>query len=184
MSIKPIILIYFFLGVLVFIQINSSYSLFLIHQYHLSAHKLSSLFLLNSLIIVIFQVTILKHSKAMNQLLLMCIGSLIMGFGFLTLLFGNGFIAAVISLLLWTFGEMLFMPVSQTLVYQKASDNLKGYYMGIYQALFSIAVMVSPLFGSFALHINSNGILLWLSCFILCALPIVTYPYLGKKFAQ
>jgi MFS family permease len=162
----------YFLGMLIYIQVNSSYTLFLSNQYHLTAHSIASLFILNSVLIVLFQVALVNIFKNISQIILMCIGSAVMGLGFFLLLGGQSYTIAVVSMLIITIGEMLFIPVSQNLIYQSAPEGLKGYYMGIYQALYALTIMLTPLFSSFALAYNANGMLLWSSSLIISLIPI------------
>ena len=58
------------------------------------------------------------HTNRRDFIKKLAIGSAIIGAGFFILLFGNNLFLAIISMVIITLGEMLFMPVSQTLVYQ------------------------------------------------------------------
>ena len=76
---------------------------------------------------------------------------------------------------------MLFMPVSQNVIYQNAREELKGYYLGIYQALSAIAAIASPFLGGIALKLNTSGFVLWGGSFLLGAIPICSYFILRNK---
>jgi len=71
-----------------------------------------------------------------------------------------------------TIGEMLLMPVSYVLVFERAKESQKGLYVGIYQALNAITFVFSPLMGTYILSQNNNGNVLWTITFILCLIPL------------
>lgn len=167
-----VILSCFFLGMLVLSQLNSTYSLFLTEHYHLSIDRLSLLFLLNSLLVALVQMPLMARVKNLAPASVMNVGGVVMGVGFFLLLFGTGYWLAIFSMVVFTVGEMLFMPVSQTLSYQAAPDNAKGYYMGLYQAVYASTLVFSPLLGTLALNVKANGLWLWSGCLLLCCLPL------------
>lgn len=166
-----LILLCFFLGMLVFAQTNSTYTLFLTKTYHLSIQQVGSLFLINALIIVLLQMSLTQYAKSFRPVHVMNVGAILMGGGFLLLIFGHSYWLAVISLIILTFGEMLFVPTSQTIAYQAAPENNRGYYMGIYQAIYASTFIFAPLLGTIALNLSAQGYVLWIACMILCLLP-------------
>ncbi|OGT31999.1 MAG: hypothetical protein A3E87_10635 [Gammaproteobacteria bacterium RIFCSPHIGHO2_12_FULL_35_23] len=174
-------LVSFFLGTLVFNQTGSSYSLFLSAHYHLASHALGMLFLVNSLIIAVFQVGLLNLLSKFPQFLLMSTGSIILGIGFFVLLFDQSFFLALISMIIITLGEMLFMPVSYTLIFQNAKEEVRGFCMGIYQALSASTFILSPLIGTFALDHNPSGVLLWAGSLLICFFPLLIYFFFIKN---
>jgi|GEM_PF-2715389 MFS family permease len=168
-------LVSFFLSMLVFNQTGSSYSLFLTTQFHFTSHDIALLFIVNSLVITFFQVPILKIFGQLQQFLLMSIGSIILGTGFFILIFSHIFIVTIISMLLITIGEMLFMPISQTLIFQSARESERGFYVGVYQALYASTFVLSPLIGTFVLSLNPSGKLLWTGSLALCCIPLFLF---------
>lgn len=170
-----LIFAYYFIGMLAFVQVNSGYTLYLFNHYHLSGYEISLIFLINSLLIALCQVIILNLFKNFSQPLIMTIGCFLIGFGLFIMLFGHSYILALLSTVIWTFGEMMFMPVSQNIVYRHAADHLKGHYMGIYQALYSTTLLLGPVYSTFLLRLDIQGTILWSSLLILCSIPLITY---------
>lgn len=177
-----LILIAFFMGMLVFSQLNSSYSLFLSRHYHLQSQQIALLFILNSLIIVLIQMPLLTFFKNFSQPLLMNMGCAIVGSGFFILPFGNSYFLVLLSMCIITFGEMLFIPVAQNLVYQHAQSNQKGYYMGVYQLLYSSTIMFAPFLSGYALEYNTSGFLLWGASFFICLIPIMIFIFFKNHY--
>lgn len=172
-----------FLGMLVFTQLTSSFSLFLTSVYHFNMHTLSFIFIINAIIIGALQMPIIKYIQRLPQVFIMMLAPTIMGVGFCILLLDTNITIVVISIIFVTIGEMLFMPVSQNLVYQKAQDHLKGQYMGVYQACYAITVVISPLIGTTTLQMDDQGRILWLLILFISVLPITGYFYFRKKIS-
>ncbi len=173
-----------FIGMIVFAQLTSSMSLFLIDVYHFNMQSFSLFYIINCIIIGTMQMPIIKRIQHLPQVFIFMLAPSIMGLGYIVLLIKTSLISVTISMILITAGEMLFMPVSQNLVYQQAQNHLKGEYMGIYQALYAIAVIISPLIGTTALKIDHSGTVLWLFIFSLSILPIAGYVALKEKIPQ
>lgn len=170
-----------FLGMIVFAQLTSSFTLFLGDVYHFDMRALSLIFIINCVMIGALQMFVINRIKHLSQSFIMLLAPLFMGIGFTVLLFKPSIVTVVICMILVTIGEMLFMPVSQNLVYQKAQDHLKGYYMGVYQACYAIAVIISPMIGTITLKIDGSGKILWLLVLFISALPVCGYVYFRKK---
>lgn len=170
-----------FLGMIVFSQITSSFSLFLSTNHQFNMRDLSFLFIINCVMIGSMQMFVINRIKHFSQTFIMLLAPAFMGVGFSILLFKVNAITMVTCMILVTLGEMLFMPVSQNLVYQRAAEHLKGYYMGIYQACYAIAVIISPIIGTTALKIDGTGKVLWLFILFISLLPVCGYFYFRKS---
>lgn len=170
-----------FIGMIVFCQLTSSFSLFLSSVYQFSMHDLSMLFIINCVMIGTMQMFVINFIKRFSESFIMLLGPIFMGLGFTLLLTHVNVVTMTLCMILVTIGEMLFIPVSQNLVYQRAADHLKGYYMGIYQACYAIAVIVAPLIGATLLNLNNSGVALWLFILFISALPVCGYFYFRNK---
>jgi MFS family permease len=177
-----LVLISFFLGALVFSQTNTTYSLFLSRIYHLSSIELSSLFFTNAVIIVFCQVPLTNAIKKLDQITVMLIGEVTIGVGFFMLLFGDNYSLSLLSMLVLTFGEMLFIPTVQNIVYQRAPEKAKGHYMGVYQAIYASTQLFAPLLGGAALASDFSGRLLWTAAVLFCLVPLVLRLLFRKVF--
>lgn len=176
-----IILSCYFLGMIVLTQLNSSYTLFLSEHNQLRPSKIAYLFLINSIVIAVSQMYILRIIKNISQFFIMSLGCLIIGLGFFILIFGDTYFIAIASIVLITIGEMLFMPISQNLVYQTAKPETKGYYMGIYQALYASTLVFTPMLSSIVLEHDSNGLILWSISLTICIIPLLCFLFVTYK---
>ena len=59
----------------------------------------------------------------------------------------HSFLGYALGAVVWTFGEMAFLPVVPTLVSRLAPVHLRGSYQGVYHAAWGLAKMVGPVLG-------------------------------------
>lgn len=158
-------LILFFVS-LVFSQLRITYPLYLKSEYNLNTALFSYLFLINTIFIVIFQVSIVEAVGRFNQFLIAGVGSFIVGAGMFVLLLGSSYSLAIFSCLLWTVGEILAFPIIQMLLYNRAKESTKTIHVGLYQSVYSFSNVIGPALGSWAYKFY-KGMGAWILCGIL-----------------
>ncbi|MFW9947785.1 MAG: MDR family MFS transporter [Candidatus Odinarchaeota archaeon] len=129
--------------VLVYMQLNSTLSVFLrdVHDFPLQSFGL--LLSMNAIMVVIFQFWITKKISKYAPMKMMAIGTLLylIGFGM------YGFISATylffVAMAILTVGEMIVIPVSQTAAASFAPEDKRGRYM----AVFGLHWAIPNLFG-------------------------------------
>lgn len=97
-----------------------------------------------------------------------------MGFGMLVLCHASNFSLAIISCIIWTTGEMLFVSMAQLLCYESSQADKKGRSLGLFQSVFALSNIVGPVLGS-SIYQYWGGDLLWyfsggigVICYLLC----------------
>lgn len=151
------------LATLTFSQLWVNYPIYMRNKYHLDEQGFSSIFLINTLLIVLFQVVIVDLASKYNLFVSAAVGSFLIGFGMYLLIMGSSYFLAIISCFIWTTGEILTFPILQTLLYNKAKDDNKATHMGLYQTVYAFANVTGPILGSLAYQYRSgDGI--WLLC--------------------
>jgi MFS family permease len=93
-----------------------------------------------------------------------------LGYIFIALGFGSNALQRTIPLLvlttiLFTFGEMISMPVASAYVADLAPADQRGLYMGTYGLVWSVASIFGPSLGMFLFSVNH--VALWLTCLVL-----------------
>jgi MFS family permease len=53
-----------------------------------------------------------------------------------------------LTVVVWTLGEMLALPIINVLVAERAEKGYRGQYMGMYTMAYSIAFIVAPVLGT------------------------------------
>lgn len=120
---------------------------YLVDYYRLGANVIGWQFSLNAVLIVVLQIPIshrTEHWGARRQILT---GSLLLAFGLGILPLGNGVFFVSLSTVLWTLGEILFLPALHLLVMQFAQLGKSGHYFGVFSMCWSGSALVSPLLG-------------------------------------
>lgn len=77
----------------------------------------------------------------------------------------------LVTVAVWTFGEMLALPILNVLVAARAPASHRGKYMGFYTMAFSIAFILAPVAGTYVYErfgsdtlwysIGGLGVVLW-----------------------
>jgi MFS family permease len=162
--------LYFLLAILpvllVFFQHASSMPLFLVREVHLSTAAFGFLFSINTILIVVLEVPLIGRTAHWSHRRTLIFGALLSGAGFgaMALASGIGFVAATV--VIWTFGEMLFFPGSAALSTDLAPADRQGEYGGLYLATFSVAFAIGPWAGTAVLD-RFGGRVLWGATFVL-----------------
>ncbi len=80
--------------------------------------------------------------------------------------FATNIVGLVVTIIIWTFGEMILFPASASFISGIAPENKRGEYMGFYQINFSLAFTLGPWLGMTILEIFGPQIL-WSFAFVL-----------------
>jgi MFS family permease len=152
------ILALMFILLLVFNQFNAAYPLYLKNELEINVSLLSSLFTMNGLLIVLFQMPISSILSKKNTNVICSLGAILVCFGFAILPACHTIFMVFLSCLMWTFGEIIFFPAIIALIL-KLPNKKKGRNIGLYQLVFSLSMLVSPSIGMFIYSYDKN--LLW-----------------------
>ncbi|HEX2190340.1 MAG TPA: MFS transporter [Longimicrobiaceae bacterium] len=169
---------FFLLGV-VFLQHEGAMAVYLVRDLGLPPSFYGTLFALNTLVIVALEVPLnlamagWPHRRALVLGALLCAA----GFGALGLATGPWTVAATV--LVWTFGEMVFFPVSATYVAELAPPGRRGAYMGAYSMSFGLAFTVGPAAGTAALD-RFGAPTLWAAVFAVGLASAAVMAALGR----
>jgi len=73
---------------------------------------------------------------------------------------GNSMPYLAVTVMVWTFGEMLTLPLLTTLVSLRASASAQGRYQGLYTMSYSVGVTIGPVLGTW-IYTTFGGPMLW-----------------------
>lgn len=139
-----------FLVGLVIAQLNITYPIYIQKNFpNMLVNAVSVLFILDTTLIVIFQTPLVNSLKKYNNILLVGVGAFLMGLGMFMLIFSFTFSLAVISCIIWTTGEMIFIAMAQFVCYERGLEKKKGQTMGIFQAVSATSRVLGPSAGGF-----------------------------------
>ncbi len=159
------------LVMLVFFQTMSTLPAFWTEQYGLRPDQIGLLFVINTMMIVLFEMVLTDRLRHLPTLPVVAVGAALVCLGFGATAFGSGVWFAAALAVVWTTGEMLAAPFGMTHVAQRAAGRNRPAYMGLNSMSIAAAGVAAPLAGAALYRINPN--LPWYGCLAMAgALPL------------
>ena len=157
------------LGVLpvavVFFQHVAAMALFLVRDLGFSEASYGLLATLNTLLVVAFEVPLNSAMARWPAGKTLALGSVLPGAGFGLLAFAHAPGMVVVSVVVWTFGEIVLFPGLNAAVAALAPEARRGEYMGLYMMAFNLAFAIGPWAGTAILE-AWGGPTLWTGTFL------------------
>ncbi len=164
---------------LVFVQAFSSMSLEITHS-GFSASTYGLVISLNGALVVLCELPLTTITKRRPARRAIALGFLLIGIGFASNLLTRTLPLLLLTTALFTFGEMIAMPVTGAYVADLAPENRRGLYMGIYGMVWAAAFVFGPSLGMTLFGISRTA--LWLSCGVLgIAAAMIISAQTGEK---
>lgn len=152
-----------FLMGLVFVQIFTTFPLYFKKFYGFPENRIGLLLAVNTIMIVLFEMILLNALRRRPSIQLVAVGSLLLGGGLALMPLGRGFLFAAFTVMVWTTGEMLFMPAVTTVIANHSDDAGRGNYMGVFSLAFALSLTLGPSIGAF-IYDRLGADILWLVC--------------------
>jgi MFS family permease len=156
------------LAAFVYFQSTAAFPLHL-RDAGLSRAVFGALISLNGLLIVLLELPLVGVTRRFPAPRVIAIGVLLTGVGFGLTAVAFSVPALALTVVIWTFGEMIAAPVMNTYVADLAPTHLRGRYQGAYVLTFSVAFVLAPAIGTWLFAWSPTG--LWLTC---AALSVVS----------
>jgi MFS family permease len=153
-----------FVMALVFLQIFSTYPLYLRTYYRISEVDFGLIFTMNTGLIVAFEMILVRRIERFNPLVVMGIGALLIGLGIGAIMFGRIYAFCLLTVGIWTLGEMINFPMAAAFVTSRSGATARGTFMGIYTMAFSLANATGPAVGAWLYEVSPD--LLWMVCLV------------------
>ncbi|QCJ45170.1 MFS transporter [Bacillus sp. S3] len=110
----------------------------------------SMLITINALMVVFLQMPISYVAEKFRVMQVMVVGAMFMAAGLIGFSFVDGWVTAVLAMVLLTFGEILIFPSNSMMIDTLAPEHLRGTYFGAAQFR-KIGNFLGPIFGGFLL---------------------------------
>ena len=131
-----------------FFQIFTVMPLHLRDAYALREGAIGGVIALNAGLIVVFEMILLRRVEEHPPLRVAAVGALLIGAGLAMIPLGPPVWIAVAATVVWSFGEMLSLPMTTLVVSQRANAASQGSYMGAYMVTFSLGLILAPVVGT------------------------------------
>ncbi len=174
----------FFIGVsmimsLVYMNMNFTLPVFLDNDLTLSPQIYGWLISMNAFMVVILQFYVTRKVKKFPALIMIALGNLLYGIGFVM----YGFISTIsfvfIAMIIITIGEMIIAPFAQAIAANFAPEDKRGRYMAIYGWSHLFPMMFGNIaFG--AIMDKFDSIWVWYICGALSLIAVGGYLLLNK----
>ena len=156
-----LLMLIFLLWSAVFIQILTTFPLYMRNVYGLAENRIGQLFAVNTVLIVLLEMILMEKIRKYPLARMINVSFILLGVGFGLMPLGRGFAFAGLAVAILTFGEMLSMPLVTALIAGRADDTTRGRYMGMFSFSFSLAFIISPAAGT-AIYEHFGGDAVWI----------------------
>lgn len=168
---------------LVYLQLYSTFSVYLRDVHDIAPDGYGALMSMNASIVVILQFWVTRRVSSRPPLLMMGFGTAFYMVGFTIFGFVSSWNFFAMAMLLVTIGEMIVIPVSQSLVAHFAPEDMRGRYMAIFGLSWGVPQMIGPSAAGLIMD-NINPYLVWYLCGILSAVAMAGFFILHIKTRQ
>jgi MFS family permease len=158
--------------VIVFFQHIGAFPLFIVDELGFSRATFGILISINTILIIIIEVPLNDAMRKWDDWKALMLGAFLSGLGFGLLAIFHSIYGVIISIVIWTFGEMIFFPAANDYVSEISPENQRGEYMGYFQMTFSFAFMIGPWLGTEVLD-SLGSLILWTGCFALGLISVI-----------
>lgn len=167
----------------VLFQFFGALPVFLKHDIGLDESEVGGLLALNSILIAVFEMLIVRRIEHRAPLPLIALGSfgICAGYGLNALAHGPS--GALLSVATWTAGEMFFFPLSASFASSRAPAGAVGRYLSVFQLGLAVSFVLAPLIGT-ALYEDRGPRFLWVSCAVMGVLVLTCYWVLQRRMTR
>ena len=175
-----LILILIVLWGILFFQLFATFPLYMKEVYGLPENRIGQLVMINTILIISLEMLLIHWIGKRSLIKFISLSFLLTGLGFALMPFGRGFIYAAFTVAVWTFGEMLSMPLLGALIAVRAGPGSQGRYMGLFSFAFSLSMIISPIVGT-TVYGKLGPDILWYGCGVLGFLLCGSFSLLSRR---
>lgn len=161
----------------VYFQSQATLPLHVVHELSLPNADFGLLLSLNGILVVLLELPISAVTMRFRPRATISVGFLLVGLGFGLTAVADSLSLLLLTVAIWTFGEMVAAPVSYAYVADVAPAHLRGRYQGAYGVFFGSGSIVGPALGTFLFSRAPTAF--WGGCGLL-GLVAAALPLLGR----
>jgi MFS family permease len=154
----------------IYLQRLSTFALHVRSQ-GLSNNDYGLLISLNALVVLLIELPITSISQRLPARFMMALGVLLIGVGFGLTTVAHTLPALIVTVLIWTLGEVVFAPVISAYISDIAPTHLQGRYHGTWGFMYTVGASLAPSVGTALFSWNATS--LWLICVVLGGVAVV-----------
>lgn len=148
------------LSTLMYFNMNSSLSVYLVNHRGLSSEQFGYILTLNAGMVVLLQMLFTRMTAGWKPMLAIAFGNVLYVIGFTMFGIVDSYEMYLLAMVIITIGEMIYAPKEQTLIANFAPEHMRGRYMAIRSFAWIIPVAIGPL-GAGLIMDNFDPRILW-----------------------
>jgi MFS family permease len=168
---------------IVYAQMNTTLPVYLHGSFGVTEQWYGLMMSLNAVMVVLLQFPITHSTSRIDKSVIMAVGNCVFAVGFGMFGFVSVLPLFFLAQGIWTVGEMLTVPVSQTMASDFSPETMRGRYMGAYGVVFAIAYGFGPLLGGIIMD-SIGGKYIWYAAILLDVLVALGFLILRGVFKQ
>lgn len=150
---------------LVFFQQLGALPLYIVNDLGYTTAAFGLFNAINTVLIILVEVPLNNWMNDTPYKKSLMIGALLAGIGFGGFAIATTVFSLAITIIIFTFGEMIFSPTTAAYASEIAPAERRGEYMGYYQMTFSFAFSAGPWLGT-VVYQHYGSVILWSGAFV------------------
>jgi len=150
----------------VLFQFFGALPVFLAHDVGLDEAGVGLTLALNTLVTASFGMLVVRWVERRDDLRWLGVGAFLICGGYGLNALGTSIPLALVSVVVWSVGEMLFFPLGAAFASRRAAAGSIGRFMSTYHLAFAVAFVLAPLLGTAAYEAFGPR-MLWVGCAVL-----------------
>lgn len=167
---------------MIYMQHLGAMPLFIVNDLGYTTATFGVVTAVNTIIIILIELPLNNSMKHWANWKSMFWGASLTAVGFGAMAFTQNLTALIITVVVWTFGEMILFPSAAAFAAEISPPKQRGAYMGFYQMTFSISFTVGPWLGTLIYEIY-GAIVLWTSVLLFGLLSAFAMLTMKKSMA-
>ena len=164
-------------------QLSSTLSIFAVDRVGFSTAQYGLLLTLNGLIVIFFQYPMTLALRRLAKFRALIIGSLLYGVGYLSLGWITQFGWALGAMAIITTGEIIYSPVTLSVIGELSPQDQRGQYMGLFGLSETTGIAIGPLLGGILLDAFPFDLkLLWAPIASIAFVAAMGYYWWARRF--
>jgi len=164
---------------MVFFQHMGSLPIYLIRDLGFKETFYGVMMSVNTGLIILVEVPLNNAMSDWDDKKSIALGAVLCAIGFGLMAYCTTSSLIILTVIIWTFGEMIFFPSTASYVSKISPAKQSGEYMGYFQMTFSLSLMLGPWLGNEVLD-NFGPIVLWLGTLVFCLITSFMILKFGK----
>ncbi len=128
----------------------------------------------NAILVVLLSIQVSNLAGKWPRFRAMAVSALLLGIGFGYTGLAFNLITFVLSVAIWTLGEIAFNAVAPALIADLSPVELRGLYQGIFGSAWGLAFFIGPVLGSWVFE-HFGASVLWSASFVIGCVVAVSY---------